>query len=171
MLISPFILTASYVLHLIATVVWIGGLVTLALIVQPIAARLLPDQAAMAQLLELIQRRFQPLANISLITLILTGMVQMAASKFYIGFLRFDNVWSQAILLKHLTVIIMIGLAATMTFSIQPALRRNALLAANDLADEAEQARLRRQQIRLNRLNVLFSLLVLIFTAIARAQP
>jgi uncharacterized membrane protein len=170
MLISPFILTASYALHLIATVVWIGGLITLALIVQPIAARRLPDQAALAQLLDTIQRRFQPLANISLITLILTGMVQMAASKFYIGFLRFDNVWSQAILLKHIAVIVMIGLAGIMTFSIQPALRRNALLAANDISDEAEQDRLRKQQVRLTRLNVVFSVLVLIFTAIARAQ-
>ena len=75
MLFSPFILSASYLLHLMATVIWIGGLVTLALVVQPIAQQLL-DPAAKAQLLEAAHKRFQPLANISLIVLLLTGMVQ-----------------------------------------------------------------------------------------------
>ena len=171
MLTSPLILTGSYVLHLIATVVWIGGLVTMGLIVQPMAIKLLPDQAELARLLEAIQRRFRPLANISLIVLILTGMVQMSANKYYIGFLEFDNTWSKAILFKHIAVIVMIGLAALMTFSIEPALRRNALLAANGIQDEASAARLRRQQARLTRLNLVFSIVVLVFTAIARAQP
>ena len=171
MLTIPLILTGSYVLHLIATVVWIGGLVTMVLIVQPMAIKLLPDQAELARLLEAIQRRFRPLANISLIVLILTGMVQMSANKYYIGFLEFDNTWSKAILFKHIAVIVMIGLAALMTFSIEPALRRNALLAANGIQDEASAARLRRQQARLTRLNLVFSIVVLVFTAIARAQP
>ena len=116
MLTSTFLLTLSYLLHIIATVTWIGGLVTMALVVQPIAAKTLADKAAIAQLLEGIHKRFRPLANISLIVLVLTGLVQMVANKNYRGFLLFDNVWSQAILLKHLSVIVMIGLAAMMTF-------------------------------------------------------
>ena len=169
MLFSPFILAASYLLHLIATVVWIGGLVTLALIVQPIAQQLL-DPAAKAHLLEAAHKRFQPLANISLIVLLLTGMVQLAANKFYKGFLEFDNTWSVAILLKHLAVVVMIGVAAFMHFTLEPALRRHALLAANDIADPVRAERLRKQQSWLTRLNLACSAVVLIFTAIARAQ-
>jgi len=169
MLFSPFILSASYLLHLIATVIWIGGLVTLALVVQPIAQQLL-DPATKAQLLEAAHKRFQPLANISLIVLLLTGLVQLVANKFYKGFLEFDNTWSAAILLKHLSVIVMIGVAAFMQFTIEPALRRHALLAANDIEDPVTAERLRKQQLRLTRINLACSAVVLIFTAIARAQ-
>ena len=170
MLFSPVILTISYLLHIVATVVWIGGLVTMALIIQPLALKLLPDQAELAHLLAAIHKRFQPLANLSLIVLVLTGMVQLVANKNYKGLLAVNNAWAQAILLKHLTVAVMIGVAAYMTFSIEPALRRNALLAANGIEDGAAAARLRAQQARLTRINLICSLIVLIFTAIARAQ-
>ena len=90
-----------------------------------------------ARLLEAMQKRFQPIANLSLIVLILTGMVQTFTNRFYKGFLQFDNHWAQAILFKHLAVLGMIVVAGFITFSVQPALRRNALLIANGLADEA----------------------------------
>jgi uncharacterized membrane protein len=170
MLFSPIILTGSYLLHLIATVVWIGGLVVMAVVIQPIASKTITDATALAKLLDAIHKRFQPLANLSLIVLILTGLVQLVASKFYKGFLSIDSPWSQAILLKHISVGLMIVFALIMTFSIEPAMRRNAFLVANDLSDEQSLAKLRSQQTRLNRLNLIFSVLVLIFTAIARAQ-
>ncbi len=170
MLFSPIILTGSYLLHLVATVVWIGGLVVIGLVIQPIASKTITDAAALGKLLDAIHKRFQPLANLSLIVLILTGLVQLVANKYYKGFLAIDNTWSQAILLKHISVGLMIVLAMIMTFSIEPAMRRNAFLAANDLTDDQAVAKLRSQQTRLTRLNLLFSILVLIFTAIARAQ-
>lgn len=170
MLFSPIILTGSYLLHLIATVVWIGGLVVMALVVQPIASKTISDAAALSKLLDAIHKRFQPLANLSLSVLILTGLVQLVANQNYKGFLAIDNTWSQAILLKHLSVGLMIIFALIMNFSIGPAMRRNAFLTANGLTDEAAVAKLRLQQTRLTRLNLVFSILVLIFTAIARAQ-
>ena len=164
------ILSASFFLHLVATVTWIGGLVTLALVVQPILNRSVTDVKERARLTEAVQKRFQPIANLSLIVLVLTGMVQTVTSRFYKGFLRFDNTWAQAILLKHIAVLGMIVLAGVITFSVQPALRRNALLIANDIADEAELARVQKQQTRLTQLNLILSVLVLFFTAIASAQ-
>jgi hypothetical protein len=64
----------------------------------------------------------------------------------------------------------MIVLAGFITFSVQPALRRNALLVANGVADEAQSARLQQQQVRLTQINLVLSVLVLLFTAIASAQ-
>ncbi len=167
---DPTILTFSYLLHLIATVVWIGGLVVITVVIQPIAASSLNDAEVLTRLFETIHKRFQPLANLSLIVLILTGMVQLVANKYYKGFLAIDNTWSQAILLKHIAVGLMIVFALIMQFSIEPAVRRNAFLAANNLSDKAASAQLRAKQKRLNQLNLIFSILVLIFTAIARAQ-
>ena len=170
MLTSSVIISASFFLHLIATVAWIGGLVTLALVVQPVLNRSAIAAQERARLLEAVLKRFQPIANLSLAVLILTGMVQTFTSRFYKGFLQFDNPWAQAILLKHVAVLGMIGVAAFITFSVQPALRRNALLIANGLADEAQIARLQQQQTRLTRINLVLSVLVLLFTAIASAQ-
>ena len=170
MLTSNFLLSLSFVFHLLATVVWIGGLATMSFVIEPIIKRTVTEAQQAARLLDGIQKRFQPLANLSLIVLLLTGMVQLVNNRFYRGFLQFDNVWSQAILLKHLAVVLMIGLAAYVTFSVQPALRRNALLAANGLEKPEEAARLNTQQTRLTRLNLILSALVLIFTAVASAQ-
>ena len=170
MLTSPFLLSLSYTLHLIATVVWIGGLVTMAFVVQPVINSLLSDQKDSARAAEAIQKRFTPLANISLVVLVLTGMVQMTNNKFYRGFLQFDNLWAQAILLKHLAVIAMIVVAGLITFSIQPALRRNAMLIAAGVDDAGMADKLKAQQTRLMRIDLALSGVVLILTAIARAQ-
>jgi uncharacterized membrane protein len=170
MFMSNAVISVSFFLHLLATVAWIGGLVTLALVVQPVLNRAVLEAQERGRLLEAILKRFQPLANLSLAVLILTGMVQTFTSRFYKGFLQFDNAWAQAILFKHIAVLGMIVAAGFITFSVQPALKRNALLIANGLADEAQLARLLQQQARLTWLNVGLSMLVLLFTAIASAQ-
>jgi len=170
MLTNSFFISASFFFHLIATVAWIGGLVTLAFIVQPVLNHVVTDVRERARLNEAVFKRFQPIANLSLIVLILTGMVQTSNNRFYKGFLQFDNAWAQAILFKHIVIVGMVVLAGVITFSVQPALRRNTLLVANGVADEAESARLQQQQVRLTRLNLALSVLVLLFTAIASAQ-
>ena len=170
MIMNNAIISVSFFVHLLATVAWIGGLVTLALVVQPVLNRSVAEIQERARLLEAILKRFQPIANLSLAVLILTGMVQTFTSRFYKGFLRLDNLWAQAIFFKHIAVLGMIIVAAIITFSVQPALKRNALLIANGLADEQQIARLQRQQTRLTRINLSLSVLVLLFTAIASAQ-
>jgi len=170
MLTNDFIISLSFFFHLIATVAWIGGLVTLALVMQPVLSQTVTDVKERARLSAAVQKRFQPIANLSLIVLILTGMVQTFTNRFYKGFLQFDNTWAQAILLKHIAILGMVLLAGIITFSVQPALRRNALLVANGVADEAQSTRLQHQQIRLTRVNLALSMLVLLFTAIASAQ-
>ena len=164
------ILSLSFFLHLMATVAWIGGLITLAVVVQPILNRVVTDARQQARLLEALLNRFQPIANLSLVVLILTGMVQTFTNPLYKGFLNFNSAWAQAILFKHVAVLGMIILAAVITFSVQPALKRTALLIANDAADEAAIIQLRRQQNRLTQLNLILSLVVLFFTAVASAQ-
>lgn len=170
MLTNDTILSLSFFLHLVATVAWIGGLVTMAVVVQPVLQRMVTDVKSQARVLEAVQKRFQPIANLSLIVLILTGMVQTVNNPFYKGFLRFDNTWTQAILFKHIAIVGMVIVAGIMTFSIQPAVSRNALLIANDVIDETAVSQLQRQQTRLTRLNLGLSILVLLFTAIASAQ-
>ncbi|HLF25962.1 MAG TPA: CopD family protein [Anaerolineae bacterium] len=167
---NPWLLAASFFLHLIATVVWIGGLVTMALVVWPGLRRAVREEAALAPIIETLDARFKPLANLSLAALIITGLIQMNASPLYNGLLNLSNVWAQAIFFKHISIIGMIGVGALMNFGVQPALQRHALLLAAGAADAAEAAHLHRRLNRLTQLNLALGIVVLVLTAIARAQ-
>jgi len=160
----------AYWLHMLATVVWIGGLAALAIFVLP-AARGALDAAAYAAFLSHLQRRFDPLGWFCLAILAGTGLFQMSASSSYQGFLAIENRWGAAILVKHIVFFGMAGLSAYLTWGLMPRIRRLALRrAASGAVDEAEAQRLSTQEGRLLQLNLLLGVLVLALTAIARAS-
>jgi uncharacterized membrane protein len=103
-------LTLAYWLHMLATVLWIGGISSLALLVLPAANKAL-DAAAYAALLEKIQKRLDPLGWICLAVLAATGLVQMSANPNYQGFIAIHNRWAAAILVKHLLFLFMTGIS------------------------------------------------------------
>jgi uncharacterized membrane protein len=167
---STWALWLAYWLHMLATVVWIGGLSALAIFVLPAARRAL-DPPAYAAFLTNLQQRFDPLGWFSLAILAATGMFQMSASPSYQGFLAIEDRWAAAILIKHLLFFGMAGLSAYLTWGLMPKIRRMALRrAASGAVDEAEAQRLIAQESRLLQLNLLLGVLVLALTAIARAS-
>ena len=163
----PFsILAISYWVHLLATVVWLGGLALMAFIAWPAVRRqILSEEQWLA-----LQNRFAPWSNASLVLLWVTGFLQMTADSNYEGFLVVDTLWAQAILVKHIAVIGMMGFGLYAQWRIQPALRRLALLAEKKpkLAQQ-EQQQLLKQEIRLLHLNVACAAVVLLLTAVATA--
>lgn len=162
-------LMVAYWLHMLATVVWLGGLAALAIIVLP-AARKTIRGTAYSAFLEQVERRLQSVGWFSLAVLTVTGMFQMSASPNYEGFLAITSLWAGALLAKHLVIGLMILLSIYVTWGITPQLRRLALLeAAGKNIDEAERTRLHQRQELLLRLNLIVSMLVLALTAIARA--
>jgi uncharacterized membrane protein len=165
---STWALSLAYWLHMLATVAWIGGLVTLSVLVLP-AARQSLDDKAYASLLARLRRRLDPLSWACLIVLAATGMFQMSANPNYQGFLAFDNSWAIAILAKHLVFLAMIGVSAFLTWGVIPRLQRAALLASR--GQEAPEAqRWQRQEKQLLRLNLVLGVLVLALTALARVS-
>jgi uncharacterized membrane protein len=164
-----YVLALNYWLHLLATVVWIGGLVFMALIVSPGLTRHLGDDARHTDVLGELRRRFKPLANLGLATLLVTGVLQMAADTNYDGFLQLSNAWARAMLLKHIAVGGMVIVGAYMQWSLGPAIERARLLASRH-SGEAQLPTLHIRERRLSRLNVTLSILVLLFTALATAQ-
>lgn len=160
----------AYWLHMLATVVWIGGLAALAIFVLPAAHRAL-DAPAYAAFLSSLQGRFDPLGWFSLAILAGTGMFQMSASPNYQGFLAIENRWAAAILVKHLLFFGMAGLSAYLTWGLMPKIRRLALRRlASGSVDESEARRLAAQEMRLLQFNLLLGVLVLALTAVARAS-
>lgn len=159
-------LTLAFWLHMLATIAWIGPLAALALFLIPIGRRsLAPDD--FADLLTEVQRRLDPLAWFSLVTLVATGLIQMSGNPNYEGLLSINNRWAAAILAKHVAFAGMIAVSAAMTWKVLPALRRAAFRRAHGKRrPEDEQAYV--HESRLINLNLLLSLVVLALTALAR---
>lgn len=162
------VLSIAYWLHMLATVVWIGGLTTLSLLVLPLAQRHL-ESHSYAAFLNDIQRRLDPIGWFSLTVLVASGLFQMSASPNYEGFLAISNRWSAAILMKHLVFIVMIGVSAYLTWGLLPQLRRSVIRLSQGDPYTPEAEKLQRKNKRLLRLNLVFALLVLALTALARA--
>lgn len=161
-------LALAYWLHLIATVVWVGGVALMALLIWPGARAALGVQAA--AFLQAWHKRFNPLAWLSLAVLTGTGMVQMAANPNYDGLLRIENAWSAAILVKHLAALGMVGVGVAQQQVIQPALNRLLWLQARgQAAPPAEIKRWHQRETALMWLNVACAMAVLACTAIASA--
>jgi uncharacterized membrane protein len=166
---SPSILAISYFFHLIATIVWIGGLVILTIMVLPEARRVLGKNPEFYTLMSRLRRRFTPLSNLSLVLLVVTGLVQMAGDVNYDGMLQFTNEWSRVILYKHIAIFGMFICGLGLQYWVSPALERATLLAEHHKGDPAELERLRRNESRLTWVNLVLGVLVLGFTAWATA--
>ena len=160
------VLALSYWVHLLATVVWLGGLALMSLVALP---ALRSKSLERNQWFEL-QKRFTPWVNISLVLLLITGFVQMTNDVKYEGILTVHTLWSQAILVKHIAVLGMILIGGFVQWRVHPAMERTALLAQKrpELAVE-EQEKLLQQESRLLRLNLVCAAAVLFFTAVATA--
>jgi uncharacterized membrane protein len=153
------LLALNYWLHLLATVVWLGGLAMLVAVAWPGARRA-------GDALDDMERRFRPLANVSLLVLLVTGMIQMGGDPHYEGWFAVRNAWSATLLAKHLIVLVMIGLSLLLQFGAAPALARAHLLAERGVSGgESEHAAARRRLRRLTAANLALGVLVLMLTA------
>lgn len=162
---SP-VLVASYALHLVATVVWIGGLVLLAFLPGAVLTRQAEAEAVPAR--RTAARVFVPVQWLCLAIFFGTGLIQMSANPSYTGLLSVANVWAAAILAKHLLVVLMAAVLAYQTWVVYPRLERAAFGLTPDGPETRD--RLRRIDQRLVRLSAAAGIAVLVLTAVARAS-
>lgn len=160
------VLAISYWLHLLTTVIWLGGLVVMALIAFPAWFQATLDDNQWLNL----QSRLLPYVNASMVILWLTGFYQMTVDAQYSGFLAIDSSWAIAILLKHVAVVAMTGIGLYSQLRVLPAFERVELLRQNrpNIAAE-ERVALQLQERRLLRTNLVCAVVVLFFTAVATA--
>jgi uncharacterized membrane protein len=169
MLVPAWALSLSYWLHMLATIVWIGGLAAVSLVTLPLLTRL-NDPAVRLNFLHSTQKRLDPLGWLSLAVLIATGLVQMSASDRYEGLLAIGNAWSRAILLKHIVFLGMIGLSAYLTWAALPELSRAVMRTARGKGETDEIDALFRKHRLILWGNLILGVLVLVFTALARVN-
>jgi putative copper export protein len=98
-------------LHDLFTAVWIGGLITLGITVLPAAKQVLGMGPQTKKLMDTIQKRLSVLVYVSIVGLVLTGMLQARRSPAFQGLFSFGNTYSTVLTLKHILVVVMVGVA------------------------------------------------------------
>jgi len=161
------ILRAAYWLHMAATIVWIGGLFFQAVILAPVLSSASSTRDD-PRFLEAVRRRFDPLAWLGLAVLIVTGLTQMSSNPNYSGLLVIRNLWSVALLSKHLAIGLMILVASYQSWVLYPQMNRSLLAQAAGTHVGADPGLLKRRQARTIRLNLFLGVIVLALTAVAR---
>lgn len=151
---SQALIALSYWLHALATVIFIGHFVLLALVYIPALA---DDGAALSK----VSKRSRPWLYTALVIFFVTGIYLMVADPNYLGIGGFGNVWGVTMLIKHVLVLAMI----VMGFWFNAIQRVGPAMLSNTGA-AAAVGRFRRYA----NLMAITGVLVLLLTAVAQAQ-
>jgi len=98
-------------LHDLFTVVWVGGLITLGLVVLPSARKVFGVGQETRKLMDAIQRRLSAFVYVSIVGLLVTGVLLSNRAPAFQGLFRFANPYSTVLAFKHLLVLLMIAVA------------------------------------------------------------
>ena len=93
-------------LHLIATVLWIGGIAFILFIALPSAKQIMGSDAG--KLMGVISKRFTLVANCSIALLVLTGAAMAVLNNRFSSSAILENNWFIILVVKHILVFTMI---------------------------------------------------------------
>ncbi len=152
-------------LHILATTVWLGGMITNLVVVTPAARRALGSPEAVSKLSGLVLSRFRPLVYVSLAVLLVTGIFMSAKHS---GNVATGNWWPKVMLLKHILFALMAVNAVFILDRLFPRHRELMTTAPSDAAATAALVAARRRLLlNLVRVNACLGVVVLLLSAIA----
>lgn len=160
----------SNFLHILATVVWIGGIIMILLVILPGAKVVLESKSLVNKLMKDISRRFTSMANISIFVLIITGIVITKYNKNFTGFFDFSNFWNISIFIKHFFVTTMIIIHFYRGLILNPRIVRlsaQTIESSKPSLISSKAARLRIFSLNLVKTNLVLGIIVLLLTGIS----
>jgi uncharacterized membrane protein len=146
----------SYWLHAVATVIFVGHYVLLALIYLPVLSKT-ENGTALSE----ISKQSRSWMYASLLVFIITGIYLMIVDSNYLGFADFGNFWGIVMLVKHVLIIGMI----VMGFWFNAILRVGPLMSSNTGVAQA----ISRFRWHVNTMAV-SGVLILLLTALAQVE-
>ena len=153
------ILIANYWVHILAAVVWIGGIMFLLFIALPVSAS--KAQMGGKEVMGEIANRFGPLANLCIYILIGTGVVMAwSIRSMHVG----DTVstWNWVLVSKMLPVTIMVAIHFFRGLVLSRMIERT--------QPGTEKARLQKLSLNLVKVNLSLGVLVLLLSAVLSIQ-
>lgn len=145
------ILLISLWLHLLAAVIWIGGIATILFVVLPSARTALGGETA--KLMGTVSKRFTPMANISIFLLVVTGIVMILLNRQAPWTGTTGIAWSFPFVIKLLLILIMIMVHFYRNLVLAPKIART--------LSEAQKGSLQRFSLSLVKANFSMGLVVL----------
>lgn len=144
------ILIACYFAHIVATVIWIGGIIFILFFAMPSSRQVLGAGNLMGE----ISKRFTPFANFSIILLVITGVVLAGLNKQYSGVLPPENKWVLALILKLILVFGMVTIHFYRGLFLGPKIMRTVIV--------AEKTALQKLSVNLVKVNFALGILALL---------
>jgi len=144
-------------LHLLAAVIWIGGMAFVILVLEPSLLSLEPVERG--KLMGVVGKRFSIIAWAAVILLLATGLVKTPDG------LLFDasEGYGALLLAKHLVVLLMILIGLRISLGLVPRIRREAPQPGQ--APSAEFLKTQKQFQILSRLNFVLGIVVIVLVA------
>ncbi len=128
---NPTLQTFLDFFHILATIMWIGGMIVTNVVIRPALAKALqPEQVN--EIMGIIMRKFRIIVYVSLIVLFVTGIPMKIANEHYEGIIDFSNSWAIAGFVKHLFVAILALLAIYMFEFMPPQIRKALAMETRD---------------------------------------
>lgn len=156
------ILALSHFIHVMGTVVWIGGILMTLLVILPSSKTALESQPMVGKLMKEVAKRFTPLANISILLLIVTGIIIFYYDKNYTSLLDLENRWNIVIALKHFFVATMIIIHFYRGLVLNPKIER-----CSSQPNEKQTSRFKNISLDLVKINFALGIIVLMLTAVS----
>ena len=108
---GPALSIAVLFLHNLFTVVWVGVLIVLGAVVLPVTSKTLGKGARTRELIDEIQNRLSVFVVVSVLGLLGTGILLAKGAPQLEGLFSFSNGYSTVLAVKHIIVILMVGVA------------------------------------------------------------
>lgn len=159
------VVSLSHFFHLLATVIWIGGIFMVLWVILPSARNSL-EASAIGGLMKEITRKFTPLANLSILVMVVTGVILAVYAEKFAGFFNVSNIWNGILFFKHVIVALMILIHFYRGLVLAPRIGK---LSAQS-AGSTEISRLQKLSLNLVKTNMVLGIIVLLFTAVLMSK-
>ena len=151
------LLIISTWIHLLSAVVWVGGIFFVLFVALPAAKRILGQQG---KLMGAIGKRFVPLANISILLILISGISMTLTSHSFSEVVSLNSSWSQSLLIKILVALTMMSIHFYRGLILTPKIEK---LTAEGSSTE-EVRKLQHLSLNLVKTNFALSMVVLFLT-------
>ena len=155
------VVALSHFLHAMGTVVWIGGILMTLLVIVPGSKAALESPPLVGKLMKEVARRFTPLANMSILLLIVTGIIMLYYDKNYTSFLDLKKSWNVVLAIKHSFVATMVLIHFYRGLILNPKIERS-----SSQPNEKQTSKLKKISLGLVKINFALGITVLLLTAV-----
>jgi len=156
------LLIVSAAIHIFAAVVWIGGIFFILFVALPSARKILEQPGP---LMGAIGKRFVPLANSSIMLILVTGILMSHSSHTLSEITSLNSMWSQTLSFKILIALIMTVIHFYRGLVLTPRITK--LTSASMRSEQV--SRLQRLSLTLVKVNLLFGATVLLISGMLYA--